>query len=431
MEPRLTKQQSNSSLEGLVAQGEVLSGAELISRSLKDVSRQMRRPAPVWVGGITQQAERLTSSFGAWVLLAFIAVVALPVMSVGLYLAIFASDQYASEARFAVRGGDRGALDPLASLTGGSASHMQDSLIIADFIRGRGMVEELEKTLNLREMFSPARADWVFSFNSEKPIEKLVRYWRWQVDVNTESMSGIITVVVRAFTPEDSLAISKAVIAASEKLVNDLSERARRDALKQARSELTLAENALQERIKSMRDLRNRDGLLDASKTSDALTKLIGSLRLELARMESEYSSSRNSVAETSPQMRVLQARIRSTREQIRLIEARMTATGRPVASAEAGNAPALADSMGRFDRLRLEQEFAQKHYVDAAAALERARMELDAQQLYLATFLQPVLAQDALYPKSGWIMAALATICLALWGAGTGIAVLVRNYGA
>lgn len=411
----------------MVGEGEVLTGAELVSRHLKDVSRQMRRPTPVWAGNITQQAERLKSSFGAWVLLAFFAVVVVPVAVAGLYLAIFASDQYVSEARFAVRGGDKGALDPLASLTGG-AGHTQDTLIIADYIRGRGMVEELQKTLGLREMFSPSKADFLFSFNPDKPIEKLVRYWRWQADVGVEQMSGIITVVVRAFTPEDSLAIAQGVIAASEKLVNDLSERSRRDALKQAQSELTLAEKALQDKIKAMRELRNREGLLDAGKASDALTKLVGSLRLELARLESEYATTRNTVAESTPQMRVMQARIRSTREQIRLIEARMTSS--PQAGSGAGD-PALAESMSHFDRLKLEQAFAQKHYVDTAAAFERARIDVDTQQLYLATFLQPVLAQDALYPKKGWIMAALTAICLALWGAGVGIAVLVRNYAA
>jgi capsular polysaccharide transport system permease protein len=57
--------------------------------------------------------------------------------------------------------------------------------------------------------------------------------------------------------------------------------------------------------------------------------------------------------------------------------------------------------------------------------------MELDAQHVYLATFLQPVLAQDALFPKKGWILAALAAICLALWGAVVAAAVLARNYAA
>jgi capsular polysaccharide transport system permease protein len=428
-----TKDRIRSPLQGTVSHGQVLSGAEMISRSLKDVSREMHRPTPVWAGNLGQQAERLKASFGAWVALAFIAVVVVPVLAASLYLAIFAADQYASEARFAVRGGERGPIDPLSAITGASAGHTQDSLIIADYIRGQGMVTELEKTLNLREMFSTSKADWLFSFNPEKPIEKLTRYWRWQVDVNVESMSGIITVVVRAFTPEDALTISKAVIAASEKLVNDLSERARRDALKQAQSELTLAENTLQDKIKAMRELRNREGILDASKTSEVMMKLTGDLRLELAKMESEYASSRRSMSETSPPMRVLDARIRSARDQLRLIEGRMTQTQRAggVAAGTAASDPALAESMGRFDRLNLEQGFAQKQYVDAAAAFERARMELDTQQVYLATFLQPVLAQDALYPKKGWILAALAAICLVLWGAGTGIAVLVRNYAA
>ena len=430
--PNETKDRVRSPLEETVFQGQVLSGAEMISRSLKDVSREIRRPAPVWAGTLGQQAERLKASFGAWVAVAFIAVVVVPVLAASLYLAIFAADQYASEARFAVRGGERGPIDPL-SMISGSSGHTQDSLIIADYIRGQGMVTELEKTLNLREMFSTSKADWLFSFNPQKPIEKLARYWRWHVDVNVDSMSGIITVVVRAFTPEDALAISKAVIAASEKLVNDLSERARRDALKQAQSELTLAENTLQDRLKAMRELRNREGLLDASKTSDAMIKLIGDLRLELARMDSEYANSRRSVSETSPQMRVLEARIRSARDQLRLMEARVTQSPRAGggAAGSAGNDPALAESLGRFDRLNLEQGFAQKQYVEAAAMFERARMELDTQHVYLATFLQPVLAQDALYPKKGWILAALAAICLVLWSAGIGIAVVVRNYAA
>ena len=426
-----TKERVRPPLQGEVIQGQVLSGAEMVSRSLKDISREMRRPTPVWAGNLGQQTGRLKASFGAWVAVAFIAVVVVPVLAASLYLAIFAADQYVSEARFAVRGGERGPIDPLSAVTGASSGHTQDSLIIADFIRGQGMVSELERTLNLREMFSTSKADWLFGFNPEKSIEKLVRYWRWQVDVNVEQMSGIITVVVRAFTPEDALAISKAVISASEKLVNDLSERARRDALKQAQSELTLAENTLQDKIKAMRDLRNREGLLDASKTSDAMTKLAGDLRLELARMESEYASNRRSMSETSPQMRVQEARIRSARDQLRLIEARMTQRPGGASAANAVNDPALADSMSRFDRLKLEQGFAQKQYVDAAAAFERARLELDTQQVYLATFLQPVLAQDALYPKKGWIFAALAAICLVLWAAGIGAAVLVRNYAA
>lgn len=422
---------------GAPVQGQVLSKAERISQSLKDVSRQLRRPIWTWTTITAIPQERLGHPFKFAILLAFIAGVIVPVALSGLYLALFASDQYASEVRFAVRGGEsRGQVDPIAALTGVTSTvRIQDSLIVAEYIRGRGMVEELEKSLNLRQMFASPKADFVFSFNPTKPIEKLVRYWWWQVDVDVDRISGIITVIVRAFTPQDALAIAKAMIAASEKLVNDLSDRARRDALKQAQSELTLAENVLQERIRAMRDLRNRDGVLDVVKTSEALTRVAADMRLELSRMESEYAAQRKqNVSEASPQMRVLEARIRSTREQIRLVEARIAGGGTAALAAPArtpdGN-PVLADSLSRFDRLRLEQDFAQKQYVTAAAALERARMEVEAQQVYLASFLQPVLAEEALYPKRWWIMAAIAAICLVLWGAGVGVAVLVRNHAA
>jgi len=418
---------------GAPVQGQVLSRAERVSQSLKDVSRQIRRPIWTWATISAIPQERLDHPFKFAIILAFIVGVVLPVALSGLYLALVASDQYASEVRFAVRGGEtRGQVDPIAALTGVTSTvRIQDSQIVAEYIRGRGMVEELEKSLNLREMFASPKADFIFGFNPAKPIEKLVRYWWWQVDVDVDRISGIITVIVRAFTPEDALAVTKAVIAASEKLVNDLSDRSRRDALKQAQSELTLAENLLQERLKAIRDLRNRDGVLDAIKTSEALTKVIADMRLELSRMEGEYAAQRNQkVSETSPQMRVLAARIRSTREQIGQIEARMTG-GAPTPTRTPDGNPVLADSLSRFDRLKLEQDFAQKQYVTAAATLERARMEVEAQQVYLATFLQPVQAEEALYPKRWWILAALAAICLILWGAGVGTAVLVRNHAA
>ena len=57
---------------------------------------------------------------------------------------------------------------------------------------------------------------------------------------------------------------------------------------------------------------------------------------------------------------------------------------------------PTLANSMGRFDLLQLERDIAEKQYGAAAAAFEASRVQLDSQQVYLATFLQPVLAQEA-----------------------------------
>jgi capsular polysaccharide transport system permease protein len=84
---------------------------------------------------------------------------------------------------------------------------------------------------------------------------------------------------------------------------------------------------------------------------------------------------------------------------------------------------------MSRFDRLQLERDIAEKQYAAAAAAFEAARVQLESQQVYLATFLQPVLPQEALYPRRWWLLSIVVVACLALWGSIIGIGVLVRNY--
>lgn len=406
--------------------GELLSPAERISRSLKDISREARQPAQVWLRLFKDSRGRPISNFGAGIIITFIIFVVIPTFTSGVYLALFASDQYAAEVRFAVRGGEqRPGGDPVSSLMGVSTVRVQDSQIVAQYIQGQGMVETLERSVQLRRLFAwPEKADFIFGFNTSRSIERLVKYWWWQVDVSIDKLSGIVTVVVRAFTPNDALTIAQNIVSASEALVNELSERSRKDALAQAQKELSLAERVLQSKIQALRELRRDEQILDPAKMSEAMTKLLGDLRLELVKMEGEYQSQQRAVSDDAPQMRILRSRIQALREQIRQIEAKMTGS-------QSQNQQVLADSMSRFDQLRVEHEIAQKHYIDAATALERARIEVESQQVYLTTFLQPVLAEEALYPKRWWIMLAILTICLAVWGAGTGIAVLVRNYSA
>jgi capsular polysaccharide transport system permease protein len=84
---------------------------------------------------------------------------------------------------------------------------------------------------------------------------------------------------------------------------------------------------------------------------------------------------------------------------------------------------------MSRFERLKLEHDIAQKRYIAAAGAFEKARVDLSTQQVYLTTFVPPTLAQKALYPRRLWIFVIILIGCLSLWGLGTGAAVLVRNH--
>ena len=89
---------------------------------------------------------------------------------------------------------------------------------------------------------------------------------------------------------------------------------------------------------------------------------------------------------------------------QIAIVEKDMTAT-------QAGGRT-LSSSFSAFDKARLDQDWAEKYYTTVSAGLERARVELERQQVYVDTFVQPTLPEQAEYPRRLWniLLAALAS---------------------
>jgi len=399
------------------------SRAALISKSLRSIARRARTPRNVFVASGSGEDRRWHQVF-VWAIVAgFGLIVVIPNLVTGIYLAFVASDQYATETQFAVRGGESGLPSQFAGLIGIPATpRVQDSLILTDYIRGRSMVDAIDKDMNLRRLFGRKHVDFLSRFNPKRSDEELMHYWRNHVDVNIDKVSGIITVVVRAFTPQDSLNLTNHITAQSEKLVNELTERSRSDALRQAQAELDRARQNLQEKTTAMRDLRNAEGVLDSGRQNEAMTKLMAELRLEYIHMQQEYAAQRKAVSADAPQMRVLEARIQSMKDQIAGVETQMTGGTNQTAGS-------LSKTMSRFDVAQLDKNIAEKQYIAAAAAYEHARIDLETQNVYLASFLKPVLAQEPLYPRRVWLWAIVAIISLLLWGGGVGTAVLVRNH--
>ena len=398
--------------------------AAAISQSLRDAARKAHRANGSWLQ-VASTGRRWDRALIPGIMVGFLVIVVLPVLVSGFYLLFIASDQYSSEIRFAVRGGEPTVLEPIGTMRVASAQRIQDTLIVYNYIQSRGIVEDIDKAVDLRKIYSRSEADYFWRFNPKEPVEELVKYWWKRVTVEIDQLSGIITVIVTAFTPEDALAVAKGIVSSSERLVNDLSERARKGALSQAQAELNLAQANIQDKIRSMRDLRNTERVVDAGKQAEALNKMHAELQLDLIRMEQEYTVQRRTVAASAPQLQILQSRMTSLRDQLKQLAAQITTTSGGTTN------PALSESMGRFDQQKLEFTVAESAYQLAMGNFERARLAITAQQLYLAPFQPPVLAEHPLYPKRLWIWSVIFVISLAVWGAGVGLAILVRNHVA
>ena len=357
----------------------------------------------------------------AWpspLVLSFIAFVLLPIAIVAVYLFTIAADQYVSEFRFSLNSIDPPRLDPL-SLLAGNVSHSpagSESQIVVQYMTSRAVIDQLDAALDLHRMFSPPEADWWSRLPRPTSIEGLVQYWRGQVDPFYDPANGTVVVRVRAFTPAEALQLAQAIVAASEQLVNDLSTRARHDALRNGESEVTHAETRLKAVLGEIRAFRDREGLIDPAKTAEVSGTIAARLKDELVRANAELSTLKSYMQDDAPSVKVLKARIRSLEGQQRVV-------ARDLTDRDPNRDDTLSRQLGSYEQLESERRFAEAAYQHALHGLDQARANADRQQVYIASFVPPSLPEEALYPRRWRSLAVVALIAFAVWAIG-GLAV-------
>lgn len=357
-----------------------------------------------------------------WMTLAsFVLLVLVPFGLTAAYLYGRAADQYHSELAYSIRSEESasaaaGLLGAITNLGTGSAS---DTDILFEYIRSQGIVEIIDRELDLRAIYNRAEGDPVFTLGPDASIEALVAFWRRMVRISFETGAGIIHVEAKAFTPEDARAISTAILRHSSELVNKLSEQARSDALRFAQEEQTDAEAALQAMRAKLSDFRRENRIVDPSGDVAGQAGLLNALQSELAQALVERDML-STYADEGDQ-RMLQANRRIDAIGAR-IEAERASLGVP------GQASALPEVVGRYEELLVDLQFANTAYTQALANLAAARAESRRQSRYLAPHVQPTRAESALYPRRA-LLAGLTLLFLTLgWSIGMLIYYNVRD---
>ncbi|MGY2051140.1 capsule biosynthesis protein [Methylobacterium sp. JK268] len=383
--------------------GQPLAPAER-SRLIAESLRQMSRggdPRPAGRGTRRLPRDLVTP-------LLFLVLFALPSLAaIGLF-GLYLSDRYVTETHFAIRpalGTAEGAASDRLGTTTGLSREMitQDTLAVADYILSRPMVEAVERALPLREMFSRETIDGISRFDPKRPVEKLVRYWRSRVEAKMEGTSGVISLSVNAFDPQDAVAISRAILAESERVVNDVSVRARRDALAASERALKETEERLTRIQDAVRDQRNRDGVLDAQKTNEANVKMVAQVREQRIGLAVKVALLQRDLRDDSRSVQDLKAQIGQLDATIQRLE-------REAATPDPEQRRILADALTRYEALDSERRTTQKLYAAALAARDRARLMLDRQMEFLSVVVEPVASESPQRPQRGlWIGSVVA----------------------
>ncbi len=375
-------------------------------------------PSPIILPPNPQRARR--PRFGGWLALSALLVIGIPSLMAVAYFGFWASSQYVTTFQFAVRGPSQAA----AARMGGGAS-MQgvgamspDAFVVTDYINSPQAITDVGHDIDLRAIFSKPGVDFWSRLAPNVTAEELNAYWSSMVWAYFDLISGNVSVSVRAFTPKDSLELAQALIASSDQMFRKLNAQAQQDFVRLADENLKRAEQQVAKARQAVLEFREKSGLVDPDKTALAGSAIIDELRKQLAGFQAQYASIQ-AVSPKSPNLAPLNSQMVALENQIRSQEQLGSSAVKAV----------TAETLGRYQSLDLDRQFAEKQYTEALALRNQVYLTAQNQQSYLALFVEPTLPHTSRYPDRPRAIASVMLAAAAAWFIGMLITYGIRDH--
>ncbi len=285
---------------------------------------------------------------------------------------------------------DQGKTDSADSTVLSMSAAGQDAYVVTSFIQSSELLRRIEQTLDVRGMFARDDADWLSRSDKSEPTEEFLKYWKDQVTAYIDGPSGIVTLKVRTFRPDDSQKLASAIVTQSEELINELNQRSQRDMVASIKGEVERTGKAYADSLTALNRFQLDSGLLSpevqAQETGKLLTGLLGQ-KLEL---ETRMFVMKQSAAENSPAYEQLSRADSSLDAQVEKLRAQLT--GPENAS--------IARAILGYSKLETDRLVAEKLYEAARSNYDSALAASMRKALYLTVFVHPTMPEESLYPK-------------------------------
>lgn len=392
--PTQVKERGSSEIDRVEALPTAETGNLAAGRSLYDNSSlALHAPATVEVVPHAANGGR-KALIGASMLV----LIVVPFILACVYFLLIATPQYMAEARFVVR--TLGEADVGPDVEGSSAGAEllgmtplpQDAHVVTSFIHSPAMLDRLGERLDFRKIFSGAELDFWARLNHDFSREELLDYWAGQVATYLDGPSGIVTLRVRAFSPEDAMMLAQAIIEESEILINDLSARARADYVGRAAQEVAVRQENYRQALEQLNELQNETAILDPrQRATETGTLLMGLLSRKLE-VDARLFVLEQQVVTDAPGVRQLRSTQAALADQIETLRGQL---------ADAGTVSEnLSRSLRRFSEVETDHMLASELYAAARRNLTRAQAQAIRKAVYVTVFVPPALAEDARYPQ-------------------------------
>jgi len=320
----------------------------------------------------------------------------IPVALSGIYFYAIARDRYVTRSDFVIRKAEESDTNMggagLASLLGrGNQLSLEDARFLKTYLQSPQVLADLDRTYDLDQAYAQKGLDRFAGMKPGLSKEKRLNYFKKQVAVNLDEISGAIVLRTIGLDPKASLNLNRFMLAKSEQFVNRLNQDISQKQLSFAESELGRARGNLNQAKNRLLIYQDSNMVIDpkgeaelAGQTISKLQEKLVELRVELATLKRQFKDP------AEPEVAVVA-------DQVRELEQQIQKERRSLVSSKGRNLNRKA-----ADVLKLESEvnFATDSYKLALTSVEKARIESKRQQKFMALLSAPQLPED---PQNDW----------------------------
>ena len=320
----------------------------------------------------------------------------IPVALSGMYFYAIARDRYVTRSDFVIRKAEESETNVagagLASLLGrGNQLSLEDARFLKTYLQSPQVLADLDRTYDLDQAYAQKGLDRFAGMKPGLSKEKRLNYFKKQVSVNLDEISGAIVLRTIGLDPKASLNLNRFMLAKSEQFVNRLNQDISQKQLSFAESELGRARGNLNQAKNRLLAYQDSNTVIDpkgeaelAGQTISKLQEKLVELRVELATLKRQFKDP------AEPEVAVVA-------DQVRELEQQIQKERRSLVSSKGRNLNRKA-----ADVLKLESEvsFASDSYKLALTSVEKARIESKRQQKFMALLSAPQLPED---PQNDW----------------------------
>lgn len=319
-----------------------------------------------------------------------------PVALAGIYFYGIARDRYVTRSDFVIRKAEETDSsvngNALVGLLGrGNQLSIEDARYLKTYLQSPQVLADLRRSFNLDRAYAQIGLD---PFAGTKPglsNEKKLKFFKKQVAVNLDEISGAIILRTIGLNPEASYKLNQFMLAKSEQFVNRLNQDISVKQGNFAESELIRSREKLNTAKNRLIVYQEANSVIDPKGEVELAGQMIGKLqeklvelRIELATLKLQYKDPK-------------EPEVDAVADQVKELKQQIDAERRSLVSSSGRN---LTKKSADIIKLESDVSFATDSYKLALTSVEKARVESTRQQKFMALLSSPQRPED---PENDW----------------------------